>query len=419
MTPPIQTDAVPQRASVFEEELDRAFGALRASVAGLFGSIRADPNKPQVLSRRLKINKNLAWKASRLVGASSPSVGIPHIPGVSGLDLLLGAFEGAGAAPEAIEAVREARRRFDEFINTHAGDRVSLDLMLDSMAGGWNSDRLEVSRRLAYQGNSGIWGIQTRVRLTMTVLAPSRDDPSRVDMALVGAYIDCRRLRRSVTWPIFKIKAQHDSGAEIPFFSGDSLDSAEMAVGATRLIPRFCSPNMPEIRAVRDRDDVTFELGDGPVGNTGTFDCVFGSLMPGLAPRYRTDTDSSGRIYSNISVPAERLLFDVMVHKDLPFADSPVVAVYSGLRDRFNPAAPQSLDHALPIQERLERFAPGTNAYADELVSGHAEIRACMMEAGGWDAADFTTLRLSMQYPPLPSFVVIEFPLPEPPRPAR
>lgn len=395
----------------FETALSGSFSALQGAMASLFTVIGADPEKPQNLSRRLKINKNLAWKASRLVGASSPAIGIPHIPGQSGLDLLLEAFEQAGAGPGAVRAVREARQAFDRFVEVHAGDRATLDLMLDSMSAGWNSDRLEMSRRLAYQGNSGIWGLQTGVRYTFTMLAPSRSDPTRLDIGLIGAYIDCRRLRKGVTWPIFKIKAQHDCGGDYEVRADEAPCEDSLPLGRTGLLSGFCSPTMPEIRAVRDQDQLVYELGEGPVGNTGRFDCFFGTFMPALATRFKTPRDPSGRVYSNISVPAERLIFDVLVHRDLPYAGDPVAAVYSGLSDKFNPAAPQPLERALPIHEPFERLSAASAEFLSPRIPRHAEVLRCMLDAGKWNPEEFTAVRLNMQFPPLPSFVVIEFPL--------
>jgi len=418
VTEATRTNKTNSELDVFECELDDAFEVLRSAVGALFVAIDADPDKPQDLSRRLGINKNLAWKASRIVGAESPAVGIPHLPGTSGLDLLLDAFAHEGASPVLIRDVRRARNAFEAFIEEHAGDRATLDLMLDSMGAGWNSDRLEMSRRLAFQGNSGLWGIQCGMRFSTTILAPNAADSSLLDITMFGVYIDIRRLRPGVTWPMFVVKAEDDAGESIPL-----LDDRTDAEGefpdrdGTRLLRRFCSSNMPEILIRKVRNNFIYEFDQGPVGNTGVFDCAMGTRFRGVAPRYRTGSDSVGRLSSHVLIPSERMVLDLLVHRDLPYSEHATKCIYPLLGDpsTWTPPWMREDPHSIPIEEPLHAIDARHNAIEDPALPRQGEVLETVLKASGWRAEDFCGLRLDLKYPPMPSLVVIEWPLPESP----
>ncbi len=406
----------------FEGELGRAYGTLRDSLLALFAAIGADPDKPQDFSRRCGINKNLAWKASRLIGAPSPAVGVPHIPGPSGFALLLDAFTHEGASPDLTQRARSARDAFDSFVEEHAGDRATLDLMLDSMSAGWNSDRLELSRRLAFQGNSGLWGIQTGMRFSTTILAPNTHDTSRLDITVFGVYVEIRRLRSGVTWPMFVVKAEDDAGEPIPLLDDRAdADGDFPDCDGTRLLRRFCSANMPEILIRKARSNYIYEFDQGPVGNTGVFDCAMGTRFRGVAPRYRTASDHVGRLSSHMLIPSERMVLDLLVHKDLPYIENATKCIYPLLGDpaTWTPPWMREGAYAVPIEEPLRPINAQQNAIDDPVFPRHGEVLESVLRASGWRAEDFHGLRLDLKYPPMPSLVVIEWPLPEAPNGGR
>src|SRR6185436_18897639 len=125
----------------------------------------------------LRLDKNLAWKVARLAQSDDAVEAVRHLPGPAGVKRVLDAFAQAGAGPAEINAVRQAVARFDHMVGRHAGDRATLELLLAS--GGreqLDGQRLEASRKLAFQGNSATFGVQARVRFGLQILAPSASD---------------------------------------------------------------------------------------------------------------------------------------------------------------------------------------------------------------------------------------------------
>ena len=397
--------------SSFESQFRAVFQEFRGSVTELLLSVAADIDRPQNISRKLRIDKNLSWKTARLVNSTDAYAAVQHMPGAAGLEILLRAVEKAGATKMAIERTRAAYRAFDETIEHHLGDRSTFELVVDGLAPGPDGERLELSRRLAFRGNSGIWGVQAGVRVNTAFVAPSRDDPLSVDTALVGGWIDFRRLRQEARWPLFRARTYSDDGSDAgtPVAIEPDGDSA----GGPMLMRRFCTARMPEIQASRESDGTTvYELGDGPIGNTGAFTCFYGSLTPRLGPRYRDETNHLGEFFAMVSAPAETLLFDLLIHHEIAAALQPTVDVYRVLT--ADPRSRVARDR-LPISEKYQHIGDRPPVVATPLVPRYAELVNTVYQRAGWDPNDFCGVRFVLKYPPFPSTVVFGFPLPEQP----
>src|SRR5262245_31623852 len=137
----------------FGTELVGAIERLRESLIELLAQVNADPSIPYAVSRQLQINKNLAGKVCRSASTLEPRDAVELLPGPQGMEIFLNAAAARGASRAAIESIRRALQEFDAIIETHAGDRRTLDLMLASHE---KSPRepAEESRRLAFEGNS-------------------------------------------------------------------------------------------------------------------------------------------------------------------------------------------------------------------------------------------------------------------------
>ena len=96
----------------------------------------------------------------------------------------------------------------ERMVSRHVGDRPTLELVRDSLPDR-SHDRLIVSRKLAFRGNSGIWGVQARTRLNAAFVAPSHDDPEMLDAANVGGRV---QLLLRIENPAHRIEWAADPG---------------------------------------------------------------------------------------------------------------------------------------------------------------------------------------------------------------
>lgn len=394
----------------FDEHCRRSVHALRGSLLELYRAVGADPSKPQDVSRRYCLNKNLTWKVARIIGAENAFEAVPLIPGPGGLDILLDAMAQAGAPEDALSRVRDAIDEFDRMIELHTGDRNQLELVLDSMGVG---GPMEMSRKLAFRGNSGIWGIQAGVRVTAHFLAPSRAEPHLLDLAIMGGLTEVRRLRPVERWPVFQLRHYNDDGSpDRRPLRREAIEppppGAATAPGDPWLMRSFCSGAMPTIHPTQRGDVTLYEIGDGPVGRTGEFSCFFGFADLASVPRYRDASNTIGELISSVSVPAEALHFDLFVHESLTEAMNPRTEMVGTLGGAVDGVGTMRL----PMPERFKDLGPG--ALIDTpLVDRYGEAIQAVMTKLGRSQAEFRCLRLMIEYPPMSSRVIVRYDLPQ------
>ncbi|MBU3683625.1 MAG: hypothetical protein FGM39_06385 [Phycisphaerales bacterium] len=392
--------------------------ALRDALRSLYASVGADPLKPQDVSRRFKLNKNLTWKIAKVLQTHDPLEAVPLVPGGEGLGILLAAMEAAGASASALSDVRARMADFDRMIETHVGDRGTLELLMDGITR--TGKPLELSRRLAFRGNSGVWGIQARVRSMTQFLAPSTRKPGMLDLAIVSGWYDIRRLRSAQGWPVFRFFKQGREGTEV--VAPRVIEPVEPPASADEpyLVMRsFCSPPDAAVRTVLTESSVQHELVGGPIGQRGAMTLVFGLIERAAHSRYADQADGGpewGEMSALVTMPTECLMIDLLVHRELMDGFEPEALVYGrpfgGLP--LDPATRE--DYRLPIEGSLDRLDPGRGGMASDLVPDQDRVVRVTAERAGWRLEDFTAFRVQVQYPPMPSTVMVRYALPRAPR---
>lgn len=389
----------------FEEHCRQSVQGLRGALLDLYRVVGADPSRPQDVSRRYKLNKNLTWKVARIIAAEDAFEAVPVIPGPGGLDILLQAMSKAGAPEAALERVRAAVDEFDKMIELHTGDRNTLELVLDSAGAG---RPMEMSRKLAFRGNSGIWGIQAGVRVTAHFMAPNRDDPAMLDLAMLAGLTRVRRLRPVKRWPVFQVREYNDDGSLAQRRRRESLEPHDGVSGHPWLVRSLCSGALPEIHLTQRGDTTIYELGDGPVGLTGECSCFFGFTDTAEVPRYRDAANSVGEFVSSVSLPVEALQFDLFVHRELTEAMSPTTGMIGTIGGSVDGVGTLRL----PFPETVRDM--GFGAMVDTpLVDRYADGVGAVFARMGRDPRDFRCLRLLVEHPPMSSRVIIRYELPE------
>ncbi len=395
----------------FENQCRSAVLGLRGSLLELYAAAGAAPDRPQDVARQFSLNKNLTWKISRIFQTDEAFEAASLLPGRSGVEILLAAMSKGGGVDEQIDKVRAAAQAIEEMIAEHAGDRPTFDLLLDGMT---SQEPLRKSRELAFRGNSGTWGIQAQTRVTAQFLAPSTSQPDTLDITLVGGVVGGRRLRPLTSWPLLHVASYQDYGSRredgrlrepLTEHRSDHGDAD------TWLLREFCAGALPDITVREHGNGSIYEIGDGPVGRQGDFTCLFGYCERSAVPRYRDDENRFGELFSTVSLPAETLLFDTFVHRDLTEALSPVAELYGNLR-----VGPTAFDRSyrLPCEANLSKLGLGGKVSTPRVPNYEALIRR-VTEACGWDARDFHCIRWVLNHPPMPSTAILRYPLIDPP----
>lgn len=391
----------------FEEHLTGAFDDLRRAIGSLISSTGSDPAEPQETARRLGLNRNLTWKVSKVVTGSNLYEALQHLPGAEGIEILVRAARSSGA-PEAIAGeVRRAQSVFEHLVEVHTGDRATLDLILDNM-GGTSSQRLEQSRKLAFRGNSGVWGTQARVRVTSIVLTPNAQQPDLIDAAMIAGVVDFRRLRPGVRWPFFRPRVYSETGGDRTIETEQAIDPAHSGSGP-RFMTQFCDPFPPPLVAVSEGGALVYEFAEAPIGNTGAVTCFLGSIARQTGPRYATPSDRTADFLAQVTMPSELLLFDLLVHRDLDHWGDPETQVVGQLLGM----PPRATPYQIPLNQPAESLPGSPPMLHCSQVPRYEELMLTTLDRLGYARANYRVLRLLIKYPPMHSIAVMRFNLPE------
>lgn len=392
----------------FRDDCESTVAAIRQAVRSLCDAAGVDPLKPQEVSRRLKLNKNLTWKFARILVEQDALDAAPMLPGPEGVAIYLKAFEAVGVPSALVHQLRDALAAFDAMVNRHFGGRVEFELVLDGLRAGAN---LEQSRRLAFRGAAGVFGVQAAARVTAQILSPAQGDTALADLTMLVGLVGLRRLRPIATLPVFRslISTQSARAPARPLVKG-STD------GAPDFLWREFS-SFPEAGVTRSEADgkLTISLDNGPIGRIGEADLFFASVLErsySNAPDGRDDNFS--QFITAVTIPSESFVSDLFVHRSIDCTDSLDAAIFGALggpvpHDEATreptripiDCNPTVLD-SLPLAERA-RLLEVTS------VPNYVPMIERAFAALGQDPAEYRLIRVSMAFPPVPSSLVVRW----------
>ena len=414
MTTPEAEPAVTEtKPRSFPEDCRQVLHGLRGALTTALTALDIDPQRPQQVARALGLHRNLTWKISKIVTGTNVFAAVPHVPGRSGMDILMAALRKAGAPEASVARIGAAMAGFDRLVRDHSGDRATLDLV----AGGFVPDAaqretLTQSRRSAFRGNSATWSVQARVLMSINILAPSADDSERVDLVQVNGMIDFRRLRPDVSWPLFRRQSWDSSGTTHPP-DGAPIEANGDPAGVP-LLRDFCSPDLPAIHVIRGEDETEFELPAGPVGRLGELTVVYGVVLPAIGPACSTVDESVCELGCTMRTPVELVHNDLLVHESLRWAMDPRADVYSLLEGRSVYGPVRRACSLLEGDSEVHQLGQGIATLATPHIPRYTELLGHVFGCLGWDEAEFRGFRHMINYPPIPAVAMLSMDLESP-----
>jgi len=405
-----------QHTPPFVDHCSEAVRSLQVALRDAYRSAGLDIEKPQEVSRQIGIDKNLSWKIARITGDDDALSAAALVPGPEGINILLEALRKGGVAPQELAALRHSLSLFEDMVKQHAGDRPTLQLLLDGVT---SRASLELSRKTAFRGQSGVWGVQARVRIMTQFLMPCMEDPLALDTVILASLIDVRRLRPLAGWPIFRFQRylgsmqSGDPGATVHERKLEPLEEPSSPEDPALIMRSWCSPHDVRVHSVSTPMGIVHELADGPLGLTGTSTFVFGHMERRAVSRYTTETTrGKGEMGAVVTMPIETLLFDVIAHRDLAEVASAKVQVFGNPFGNTPLDAQARKSMLLPISEGITEITGAPTRFDTEHAHQYPELVKCVFDRIGADPADFRVFRVEMQYPPMPSTVMVSYDLP-------
>lgn len=231
-------------------------------------------------------------------------------------------------------------------------------------------------------------------------------------MATVRGFVDVERLRADAPWYLevpFCVDDLASGPMDVRF---EPIDLDDRGRGAPFLLKRFCSDGVPTFEAPkRERVPRVVELPIGSVGVECGFTLFHGAVCRGTIPMYRTPENEFASLMMKIQTPCERIVFDVLLHKDLIIGDvlptGSMFSVLDGWRGQFSH---QNRDR-IPIDYEIKEVKSGKRAVSYEGFGRMEELHDSTLARGGWDRKVFRHFRAEIAYPPVPSTMTIDIPL--------
>jgi hypothetical protein len=400
----------------FDGELRDAMAQLRGSLADVLSAVGANVRVPHSITRQFGVDKSLASKLARVIREADPYAAVLDVPGEEAMRIFSRSMRDAGAPPKSLESLREAVDLFQQVVRTHCGDRATLGMIAGAAAQHpqKQQQQQEGFRRLLFRGSSAVFGVQARVHVSSHYIAPNADDPRRLDLAIASGLMDLRRIRPDVAWAISSMRALADDGTPLPVGLYEPIDVEARRDGEAPLLRDFCSSPVPTLRTTPGpNSSLRFELPEGPVGSAHSVTLFTGWIHRGQVSRYRSEKDRFGEHFVTLSTPAELVIHDLFVHKDLAFARTPGVFLYGQLPGAFTyPNGPRDRG-LLPLPEGIQDLSGSPPRPATSEIPSYVQLTELVMERLGHKPQDFSGVRIQVRFPPIPSLLLYRYELPE------
>ena len=148
-------------ANAFEADAEAVICLVKGSLSEVIAGIPTLSFKRATdLAVGLGIDSKLAWKISRFVDGTDPFAAARFIPGPSAMKIFLRAAARRHAPPGVISAAEKAFASFRQLVRAHAGNRKYFDMMVAAHATADRGSSDLEHRRLTFEGNSFVWGVQ-------------------------------------------------------------------------------------------------------------------------------------------------------------------------------------------------------------------------------------------------------------------
>lgn len=381
---------------------------LRAAILGLASAAGVDLLQPQEVSRRFSLDKTLTWKIARVVRDQQGADAVLHMPGRRRMSMFVAALTRAGASDDLAAEVWRAFDAFEQMVETHSGDRNTLDVMVATPRSRTAEKRLELIRKNGFLSNAAVWGVRAKLQMSVHMVAPY-DDKGTIDALTMCGFVEMQRLRENQPWAIANAMQwdnQHNQATSVSPLHPDGL------ISGGPVLPEFCTSPLPQMREqALNPENRRFELAPGPVGRNSAVDVMLGWRWPSQYSAYETRPGELGQHATRLSTPVEVMTTELWVHRKFASTMQPTMRLYSMLPS--GPMFPGDGPDAavLPLQAEVFDLGYGVSAAASPHYIHNADLIRFGAERIGHDPSDFRGFRATLKFPPIPTMAVLMHPL--------
>ncbi len=413
----------PTPASTLHLQFTALLAEVSLALRTAFGSrIRVDQGG-RAAARVLNLDKTLGWRVFVTAFSADDARVVKAFPGKLAWRKVIVAIETLGVSTPRIASLRRAVAALESFVETHQLPRQGLDAWSRRVSTSPEGDQQALRlRKSATNANRSLLGVHLRANIAAYLVAPS-STPGFA--ALAGAKIvdGPSREPSASPFPIYRpLLTWSDEGVNRS--AGDAHPAA--------------SPRWPSLVSELSSEAITNdELCLSGAKGERAFDFLgsastrpermyfsFAELIACAGPvfqeQHQTEKDHSQEDQTDDEMqfallsqyPTDLLVFDVLMHRDLPFDGPPDSGFYHGGLPR---PGEESISRAFPVHCGAALTRPQTPQLpapsADRCATYEALLVHCA-EALGTALADYRIYRLCLEHPPIRLSCVMSWHLP-------
>ena len=400
----------PRAPSLFAADARVVVGTIREVFLGIIEYVCGGSPRAQDITDSFEVHRKLGWQIWHVAYAEDSLLAIRFMPSQTGLEVWHRAAKSRGVPAEMLAKLKGVRALFDDLVRRHAKDRVLLELMVEAAEAAPDEASEQRWRKQAFAGNSYIWGVRASTLLATAFLHPSQR-PDFFDLARIQGLIGLIRTRANVRWPFAQSIVQSGAGPEHAPRREPLIRSTTFVQTGVPVLDEYCSQPTPGVqRRLGDSGMLEDELLPGPVGQTGQCTLMTGEIIREVGPVHATQPGETALFGTGVRTPAELLISDHFVHREIFKGAERELCVFSEL---ISPTTRDERDR-MAVSERVQSLGRGIGRIRTAELPGYGELVDLVMRQTGWNADDFEVYRIRMRYPPIPVSVMVRHPLPPP-----
>ncbi|GAB4384340.1 MAG: hypothetical protein Kow0022_06590 [Phycisphaerales bacterium] len=394
-----------------ESRIVQTGSALKQALGRVLQAVPGNPQGPQALARRVRVDKVLASRVLRAVKSSDEISALHRFPGPEPLRRLLREAARLGVDASLIADAERAVDAFDGLIRDDLGDRAALDAIIAAWIPEARRDFQVKWKQSAYKAMSQLKGVRTDALLATAVVRPSADG-SRLDLVWVSGLIGLQRLRPGTSVRL----ATRRMGPKLEGRRPVTLDGRPIQGLHDALLEQFCSQPYPKIRVHALGEVVHYMLDSRGFGPDDSRDIVLAEVNYNEMPRqYDTGQGRQAFMFAEVSLPARTLQFDVIVHQDVFRGSDARLRIYDTVFEGVADVNDRSRDIDLvDLVESVDPLGSGIERLGSTCVPQYGAMITHVFERLGWDRSCFRAYRCRIDCPLYGSQVALCFDLPKP-----
>lgn len=362
------------------------------------------------LGRALGLRRNLAWKAFAVANSADLPSLLRALPGDVGWTFIFEAIERTGrCSSEASEALRSAVSALSNRISAEQLDPAALRAIgSGSLESAAERKVMRRARRMAFTASKQIYGAHAKARVGAFLVAPSAEGGEpMVDLAALTILEGLDRARPGPPFPIYHRIRTHRAG-EHGTRIGANLQPGETAPMVPSLTSEGVSPDEIRLGAgIREDAPDHFEFLQRSRRRLAPLRVAFAECSRRIASPFAHGHDSHAELRLPTPMPVEMVVFDVLIHRDLPRGSEPAAALYGHAADSSQRTLWHD-HHRLPLEDEIGEAASLRLPLA---LAETREAYAALLDLGaqtiGFPLSAFEAYRVVVPWPPMHASLLV------------